>query len=91
MKLNGAESIRKGNSRMDSGSIIPVDDSFFQNIRERNYETRIKRLEAELAEKNKLLMETNRVHIENQRLQKELYGERETNQRLTEELERFIK
>ncbi len=46
----------------------------------------IVRLETELTNKDKLLMKTNHVHIENQRLQKDLNGELETNQRLTDEL-----
>lgn len=40
---------------MDSGSIIPMDDFFFQNLREKRYENRIKRLETELAGKDKLI------------------------------------
>ncbi|GAB1351293.1 hypothetical protein MASR1M12_00230 [Erysipelotrichia bacterium] len=46
--------------------------------------TEIKRL-------NELLLKTNRVHIENQRLQKDLNGERETNQALTTEIEHLKK
>jgi len=51
---------------MDSGSIIPVDESFFQNIRESGYEKRISELEAEI---KKLRIEKSKISDELSTLQ----------------------
>lgn len=51
---------------MDSGSIIPVDESYFQNIRESGYEKRISELEAEI---KKLRLEKSKINDELSTLQ----------------------
>jgi len=47
---------------MDSGSITPVDEYYFQSLRENSYENKIKELEAE----NK------RIRLENSKINEEL-------------------
>ena len=51
---------------MDSGSIIPVDESYFQNIRESGYEKRISELEAKI---KKLRLEKSKINDELSTLQ----------------------